>query len=260
MLDEDLNTLILLDDFGGGGDGQAFSALTINTNNLVVVKFYKNNDSSEKVLIDSINKESECLNKVYGLYTLVTKMASIDCLIMPHFKIADESDWSSKKFEDKVSKACIKFANRGYFHNDLDRCHVAKMKYKNTTEVVFIDLYRVEKIKDNQKKEKADAMFNTLYGNSTPLVHYSSSSSPSSSSSSSSSKRPPKIKVQKKRNTQYFKKTASSKIPPKFRTKLLTFHTPEKDPSFKKTLRPWLSGYTLLIIKFFKSLKLYLDQ
>ncbi|KAM9972103.1 hypothetical protein ACTFIW_003453 [Dictyostelium discoideum] len=238
LKNQNLESLILLNNLGGGGDGQVFSAVTSNFC-LVAVKFYNNlpkyKDLSKQ--LDSIKRESECWNKVYGLHTIVTKLAKTDCIIMPFLKVANKKDWADKKFKNLVLSACKKFADCGYFHMDLKRCHVTKMKDEHETQVVFIDLYRVEKITNNQKEEKSILMFNILYPESqSPPLSSSSSSSSSSPSSSSSSKKPyasmrtknplPNGRV-KKRN-HYIKYFKSSMIPSRFQIKPKEITTPEK--------------------------------
>ncbi|KAM9988893.1 hypothetical protein ACTFIY_004925 [Dictyostelium cf. discoideum] len=110
----DLEKPLLLEDLGSGGDGKCWIAFNVNSD-VFVVKFFKDetNADIEKFFWKEI------------------------------WDIIDNSIFY--RILELVKESCKIFSQKGYFHKDLCKRHVAKYSESDKIKIVFIDLSRNNK-------------------------------------------------------------------------------------------------------------------
>ncbi|KAM9959341.1 hypothetical protein ACTFIR_000416 [Dictyostelium discoideum] len=150
----DLDNPLLLKDLGSGADGNCWLAFNLDSN-VFVIKFFK----------DGTNAEIEKFfwKEIWGINTHVTVLYKKTSLIMPYFKILTDKDWNDDRMLKLVKESCKIFSQKGYFHEDLSKRHVAKYTESDEIKIVSIDLSRVEKISVHRTEEMYSCIINDRF-------------------------------------------------------------------------------------------------
>ncbi|KAM9997901.1 hypothetical protein ACTFIY_007539 [Dictyostelium cf. discoideum] len=82
---------------------------------------------------------------------------------MPFFKIITDKDWDDDGMLKLVKESCKIFSEKGYFHKDLSKRHVAKYTENDKIKIVFIDLSRVENISVDRSEEMYSCIINDTH-------------------------------------------------------------------------------------------------
>ncbi|KAM9959343.1 hypothetical protein ACTFIR_000418 [Dictyostelium discoideum] len=150
----DLENPFLLEDLGSGADGKCWLAFNLGSD-VFVIKFFKDGTNAEI--------EKSFWKEIWGINTHVTVLNKKTSLIMPFFKILTDKDWNDDRMLKLVKESCKIFSQKGYFHEDLSKRHVAKYTESDKIKIVFIDLSRVEKISVDKTEEMYSCIINDRF-------------------------------------------------------------------------------------------------
>ncbi|KAM9958345.1 hypothetical protein ACTFIW_001207 [Dictyostelium discoideum] len=71
--------------------------------------------------------------------------------------------WNDDRMLNLVKESCKIFSQKGYFHKDLSKRHVAKYTESDKIKIVFIDLSRVDKISVDRSEEMYSCIINDRF-------------------------------------------------------------------------------------------------
>ena len=115
---------------------------------VIVLKFPSR--QSTRILSDLENEASAWKN-IYGVKAHVRKINGANVLVMPYVYMFSESDWDDEELLQVAMEGCEHFAEKGYKHLELKRCHVGRAIIEGKLRAVFVGLASVEKITKRKK-------------------------------------------------------------------------------------------------------------
>ena len=135
-------SIFLIADLGGGGDGRVWLAAT-RKGDVCVIKFSNN----KKML----SKEAEIWNIAWQCDVTIKQLNGRSALVMPWVKPCTDEEFRDDKVQIAIKKAINTLAEAGYQHDDLHQRHIGLYRRNSKYGAVLFDLARVSEKSDEQK-------------------------------------------------------------------------------------------------------------
>ena len=151
---EYFQTVYLLADLGGGGDGRVWLATTPN-GKVCVVKF-----SSDRQILE---RECKIWNNLWpSTRVCVKKLWKKDVLVMPWAKPCSQQEFNSPEIKALVKRNLARLTEAGLKHDDMKLSHVGLYRKADELDVVFFDFARISNISADSKTSAVAEMMEKL--------------------------------------------------------------------------------------------------
>lgn len=151
------NSVYLLLDLGGGGDGRVFLGMS-ERGLSCVVKFSRERERAAAQ--SALTRECEMWRRIWGFEHARVADFGVPALVMPYVRMAGGPAGVDRAAVEQAARRC---AAAGFAHLDLSWRHVGQLRRDGVMEVVFVDLGRVRSIDAAEAGSAACDMIGMLY-------------------------------------------------------------------------------------------------